>query len=72
MKFIVTGGSGFIGSAIVWRLNELGREDIVIVDRKDDAAKEKNLAPLNFADFVDADDIIARLYLNEKIFATKL
>ncbi len=58
---IVTGGSGFIGSAIVWRLNELGREDIVVVDRRDDAAKEKNLAPLKFADFVDADDFIARL-----------
>ena len=61
MKVIVTGGSGFIGSAIVWRLNELGREDIVIVDRKDDAAKENNLAPLKFTDFVDADDFIARL-----------
>jgi ADP-L-glycero-D-manno-heptose 6-epimerase len=61
MSLIVTGGSGFIGSAIVWRLNELGREDIVVVDRKDNAAKEKNLAPLKFADFVDADDFIARL-----------
>ena len=61
MKIIVTGGAGFIGSAIVWRLNELGREDIVVVDRKDDAAKEKNLAPLKIADFIDADDFIARL-----------
>ncbi len=61
MSLIVTGGSGFIGSAIVWRLNELGREDIVVVDRKDDAAKEKNLAPLKFAEFVDADEFIARL-----------
>jgi ADP-L-glycero-D-manno-heptose 6-epimerase len=61
MTLIVTGGSGFIGSAIVWRLNELGREDIVVVDRKDDATKEKNLAPLKFADFVDADEFLARL-----------
>lgn len=61
MTLVVTGGSGFIGSAIVWRLNELGREDIVVVDRKDDAAKEKNLAPLKFADFVDADEFAARL-----------
>jgi ADP-L-glycero-D-manno-heptose 6-epimerase len=60
-NIIVTGGSGFIGSAIVWRLNELGREDIVVVDRKDEGAKEKNLAPLKFTDFVDADDFIARL-----------
>lgn len=61
MKIIVTGGSGFIGSAIVWRLNERGHDDIVVVDRKDDAAKEKNLAPLKFAEFVDADEFLARL-----------
>ncbi|MBK8303776.1 MAG: ADP-glyceromanno-heptose 6-epimerase [Chloracidobacterium sp.] len=60
-KIIVTGGAGFIGSAIVWRLNELGHDDIIIVDRRDDPAKEKNLAPLKFAEFVDADDFIARL-----------
>lgn len=61
MKIIVTGGSGFIGSALVWRLNELGHEDITIVDRKDNAAKEKNLASLKFQDFVDADEFVGRL-----------
>ena len=61
MTLVVTGGSGFIGSAIVWRLNELGCDSLVVVDRKDYAAKEKNLAPLKFADFVDADEFIARL-----------
>ncbi|HRI02254.1 MAG TPA: ADP-glyceromanno-heptose 6-epimerase [Pyrinomonadaceae bacterium] len=60
-KIIVTGGAGFIGSAIVWRLNELGYDDIIIVDRRDDPAKEKNLAPLKFAEFVDADEFIGRL-----------
>lgn len=29
---IVTGGAGFIGSALIWALNERGRNDIVIVD----------------------------------------
>lgn len=60
-KIIVTGGAGFIGSAIVSRLNELGHDDIIIVDRRDDPAKEKNLSPLKFTEFVDADDFIARL-----------
>ncbi|MBK7392211.1 MAG: ADP-glyceromanno-heptose 6-epimerase [Chloracidobacterium sp.] len=60
-KIIVTGGAGFIGSAIVWRLNELGHADIIIVDRRDDAAKEKNLAPLKFTEFIEADEFIERL-----------
>lgn len=29
---IVTGGAGLIGSAVVWKLNQQGRDDIVIVD----------------------------------------
>lgn len=29
---VVTGGAGFIGSALVWRLDQLGRDDILIVD----------------------------------------
>jgi ADP-L-glycero-D-manno-heptose 6-epimerase len=57
-RIIVTGGAGFIGSAIVWRLNQLGYEDILIVDRGDDTEKWKNLPPLKFADYIDADDFI--------------
>lgn len=65
MKIIVTGGAGFIGSAVVWRLNELGYDDILIVDRMDETDKWKNLAPLHFADYVDADDFADELDLHE-------
>lgn len=58
MKIIVTGGAGFIGSAIVWRLNELGHDDILIVDRLDETDKWKNLAPLLFSEYIDADEFI--------------
>lgn len=53
---IVTGGAGFIGSALVWKLNELGAEDIIIVDEfgKDD--KYRNLISLKFLDVLDKDD----------------
>jgi ADP-L-glycero-D-manno-heptose 6-epimerase len=57
-RIIVTGGAGFIGSAIVWRLNQLGHDDILIVDRLDETDKWKNLAPLRFADYIDADNFI--------------
>lgn len=58
MRIIITGGAGFIGSAIVWRLNQLGRDDILIVDRMDETDKWKNLAPLKFADYIEADDFL--------------
>lgn len=58
MKTIVTGGAGFIGSAVVWRLNELGHDDILIIDRLDETDKWKNLVPLRFSDYIDADDFI--------------
>jgi len=61
MKFIVTGGAGFIGSAIVWKLNQLGETDVLIVDRLDTSDKWKNLAPLKFADYADADAFLENL-----------
>ena len=33
---VVTGGAGFIGSAIVWGLNRRGEKDILVVDRLDE------------------------------------
>ena len=60
-KIIVTGGAGFIGSAVVWRLNQLGETDILVVDRLDTTDKWKNLAPLKFVDYLDADDFLPSL-----------
>lgn len=64
-RIIVTGGAGFLGSAIVWRLNQLGHEDILIVDRADETDKWKNLTPLKFIDYIDADDFIDDLGLHK-------
>jgi ADP-L-glycero-D-manno-heptose 6-epimerase len=61
MKVIVTGGAGFIGSAVVWRLNTLGIDDILIVERMDETDKWRNLSPLKFADLIDADEFISTL-----------
>jgi len=53
---IVTGGAGFIGSALVWALNKKGREDILIVDHFGENDKYKNLVSLKFMDVFDRDD----------------
>ncbi|MCL4511875.1 MAG: ADP-glyceromanno-heptose 6-epimerase [Bacteroidetes bacterium] len=55
---IVTGGAGFIGSAIVWRLNQLGKDDILVVDNLSTDEKWKNLVPLKFHDYMEKDEFI--------------
>ncbi len=47
-KYIVTGGAGFIGSALVWGLNERGETDIAIVDDLDNGEKEHNIGHLKY------------------------
>ena len=58
---LVTGGAGFIGSALVWALNRRGCENIVVCDRSGSDEKKRNLEPLHFADYVDADALQSRL-----------
>jgi ADP-L-glycero-D-manno-heptose 6-epimerase len=55
---IVTGGAGFIGSAVVWRLNQLGMDDILIVDHLGSGQKWKNLDPLRFRDYLEKDEFL--------------
>ncbi|MDQ2664372.1 MAG: ADP-glyceromanno-heptose 6-epimerase [Candidatus Eremiobacteraeota bacterium] len=68
-KIIVTGGAGFIGSALVWALNRRGLNDILIVDRLDSTEKWKNLVPLRYADYMDADDFLADVETFPKRFS---
>lgn len=50
---IITGGAGFIGSAALRRLNELGRNDIIVVDHLGHEDKWRNLVKADYADYLD-------------------
>jgi ADP-L-glycero-D-manno-heptose 6-epimerase len=68
-KIIVTGGAGFIGSALVWALNERGLEDILVVDALDQSEKWKNLASLHFDDYIEADDFLVKIQTNDRVLS---
>jgi len=61
---IVTGGAGFIGSALIWKLNQMGEEEIIIVDELGKDEKWKNLTGLRFIDIYHPDEFI-ELVLND-------
>ena len=58
---LLTGGAGLIGSAILWRLNQMKRHDVVVVDHLSTSEKWQNLRSLRFADYFEKDEFQARM-----------
>lgn len=55
---VVTGGAGFIGSAVVHELNLRGVSDIIVVDQINHPEKAKNLAALKFREIRPKDKFL--------------
>ena len=52
---VVTGGAGFLGSALVQELNERGRTDLIVVDDIDHPEKKKNITSIKYHDLKRKD-----------------
>ena len=59
--YIVTGGAGFIGSAMLWRLNRAGITDILVVDNLGSTDKWKNLVNRRYTRYVHRDQFMDML-----------
>ena len=55
---VVTGGAGFIGSALIHGLNKKGLKQVFVVDEVDHPKKHENLKPLLFDKIVGKDDFL--------------
>jgi ADP-L-glycero-D-manno-heptose 6-epimerase len=62
---LVTGGAGFIGSALIWALNRRGLRRILIGDHLGTDDKWRNLVNLQFEDYAAADDLLARMLADD-------
>ena len=60
-RVLITGGAGFIGSALAWELNQRGCERLILADRLGTSDKWRNLAGLRFEDYLEAEDLLPRL-----------
>lgn len=58
---IVTGGAGFLGSALLWRLNQAGYDDILVVDNLGHSEKWKNCVNRRFVDYLHKDAFLTAI-----------
>ena len=65
---IVTGGAGFIGSAFIWKLNQEGISNIILVDTIKDSEKWKNLVSLKYSDYINKEDFLDLLIIFKSNF----
>ncbi len=63
---VVTGGAGFIGSCILAKLNERGRDDLLVVDELATGdGKAENLKSKRYRSYEDKEDFLKKVLSNE-------
>lgn len=63
---VVTGGAGFIGSALVWKFNTLGEKNILVVDQDaQNSPKWANLKKRSFDRYLESGEFIERIECGE-------
>lgn len=63
---LITGGAGFIGSALLQELNQRGEKNILITDLFFEKEKERHLAPLAYNERMTAEELLGALEKNDE------
>jgi ADP-L-glycero-D-manno-heptose 6-epimerase len=58
MRVVVTGGTGFIGSAFLWKLNNQGIEDIIVVDVGEKGENSPNIKDKKIDEYIERDQFL--------------
>ncbi len=58
MRILLTGGAGFIGSCLLWKLNSEGIKDVIVVDSLGTSDKWQNLVGKEFEDYLEKEDFL--------------
>lgn len=66
---VVTGGAGFVGSNIVKGLNDIGCDNVVVVDDLTDGTKFVNLTDTKILDYFDKDEFLQKITADERFAA---
>ena len=61
---VITGAAGFIGSCMAQKMNESGREDLILVDDFTKEQKKRNWASKRYVDKIDRNDFFAWAEVN--------
>ncbi|MDR3143656.1 MAG: ADP-glyceromanno-heptose 6-epimerase [Puniceicoccales bacterium] len=64
-QILLTGGAGFIGSALLWELNRRGWEDVLICDSLGQDERFRNLIPLRFTELLSPSELLDCIGRNE-------
>lgn len=65
MKFLITGGAGFIGSCLIGKLNQMGLDSIIAADIAARSKNWKNLEGKFIKDYIDKDKLLDYLRDNK-------
>ncbi len=68
---VVTGGAGLIGSNVIKKLNQVGVNDILVVDNLKNGKKVVNLSNLDITDYIDKLDFLEDIKSNKFNYKVK-